>query len=467
MIYKNSFFSKELKQAYIEKDVSTRNQIRFGIFLSLGAFAIYFVMQTLTQSVLYDVATPFMLPSYFSTILLYINFTYICMVVYLLANYQYVTFAEISMNRWYVLVNMKFNPLSMILSKLFARIVSIFFVYSIGFLITLFLTSFLKYPLLIDYMFSMYLAGFIDLVLIATVMITSSLLIKSQETAKYFVFAIACLLFYIKVVSGYYHIISDRALMSNIANLFNFSKSLYLVYIAALFAACLVFTTIYAYKSAHKYNFPFYKKDLDFASDVEIVLKTGKKYKPINKRNFIARMQKTFIDTVVSIVMICVIAALLAFNVLVLAMSLSAPGKEVSFFGTIPYVFESDTMKPELMSNDLVFFKKLAPADTVSVNEIVLYKKDNDTGISRVKAIDDNSITVNIDYYAPNSKPDYMKATITRADISGVYVGRNRWLGAIILFANTVFGRLLFLLVPAFLLFYYKGIIRFFKKVSE
>jgi hypothetical protein len=467
MIYKNSFFTKEMKQAYIEKDVSYRNQIKFGIFLALGAFAFYFIMQALTQSVLYDVATAFMLPSYFSTIYVYIYFTYICMVIYFLVNYQYVTFVEVNTNRWYIPVNMNFNPLSMILSKLFARIVSIFFVYSVGFLFTIFLTSFLKYPLIIDYMFSLYVAGLIDLVVIAIITMTSSLFIKEQEIAKYVVLIVACLFMFLKIISGYYKLVSDRALMNNIVNLFNFSKSLYLIYIAFFIVICLVFSIIFAYRSAHKYNFPFYKKDLDFASEVDIVFNTGGKFKQINKKSYVARVQKTIIDTVVGIAMIVIISVLLMFNATVLIMSLSTPGKEVAFFGTIPYVFVSDTMKPTLMLNDLVFFKKLTPTETVSVNDIVLYTKNNEVSISRIKSINKAVITVNIDYYATNTKTDYLKDTIKRGDISGKYVSRNRWLGAIILFANTVFGRLLFLLIPTFLLFYYKAIQRIFKKISK
>ncbi len=467
MIYKNNFFTKEWKQAYIERSISNRNQLRFGLFLALGSFAIYFVLQTLTQSVLYDAIPAFMLTSYFSTLYMYITFTYICMVVYFLSNYQHLTFAEINMNRWYVLVNMNFNSLSMILSKLVARVISIFFVYSIGFLATLVLTSFLKYPLIIDYMFSIYIAGFIDIVLIAIVTLTSSLFIKNRATAKYFVFILACLLLFVKISTGYLKIISDRSLMSNVLNLFDISKSPYMLYIAIIFVACILTSIFYAYNSAHKYNFPFYKKDFDFATDVEIVLSKGNTFISINKNSYIARIQKTVIDNILNAIIIIVITLLLSFNLLVLALSMSTPGNEVSIFGTIPYIFVSDTMKPKIMINDLVLFKKLAPSDNVNVNDIVLYTKNNVVGIERVKAIDKSAITVDIDYYAPNTKLDYFKDTINRTYISGIYTARNRWLGAIILFANTVFGRLLFLLVPAFLIFYYKPITNFFKNISQ
>jgi hypothetical protein len=56
-----------------------------------------------------------------------------------------------------------------------------------------------------------------------------------------------------------------------------------------------------------------------------------------------------------------------------------------------------------------------------------------------------------------------MLKTVARETVYGVYIGRNRWLGALILFANNIIGRIVFLMVPAVLLFFRK---RFKKVVS-
>jgi hypothetical protein len=56
------------------------------------------------------------------------------------------------------------------------------------------------------------------------------------------------------------------------------------------------------------------------------------------------------------------------------------------------------------------------------------------------------------------SQKGAMRKVVSREAIYGVFTGRNRWLGALILFANTVTGRFVFLLVPAVLLFFYKVI---------
>jgi len=63
---------------------------------------------------------------------------------------------------------------------------------------------------------------------------------------------------------------------------------------------------------------------------------------------------------------------------------------------------------------------------------------------------------VDIDYYPSVHQTGSMRKTIKRELVIGVFTGRNRWLGALILFANTIFGRVLFLFIPAVLLFYHR-----------
>jgi hypothetical protein len=40
--------------------------------------------------------------------------------------------------------------------------------------------------------------------------------------------------------------------------------------------------------------------------------------------------------------------------------------------------------------------------------------------------------------------------TVPRTSVHGIFIGRNRWLGALILFANTIIGRLVLLLARGF-----------------
>jgi hypothetical protein len=57
--------------------------------------------------------------------------------------------------------------------------------------------------------------------------------------------------------------------------------------------------------------------------------------------------------------------------------------------------------------------------------------------------------------------------TVLREKVYGVHTGNNRWFGAIVLFANTIIGRLILLLIPTFLIFFYEPIVSFFKTITK
>ncbi len=110
------------------------------------------------------------------------------------------------------------------------------------------------------------------------------------------------------------------------------------------------------------------------------------------------------------------------------------------------------------MENDLAYFRRVDLTEAVNVGEVVLFQEKKVVYVERIISKEDDQYEVDIDYYPPMSQVGAMKKTISRDAIYGVYTSRNRWLGALILFANTIFGRLTFLLVPAFILFFYKPI---------
>ena len=56
---------------------------------------------------------------------------------------------------------------------------------------------------------------------------------------------------------------------------------------------------------------------------------------------------------------------------------------------------------------------------------------------------------------------------IERGQVYAVHDYNNRWLGAIILFANTILGRLIFLLIPTVMIFFYEPVIKFFRNISK
>lgn len=465
MIYNSSFLKKELKESYFEQAISMKNRYSFALFLALLSFGVHSIMLTLKASVLADELPHYLYPSYFSILSIYNDIAYFFYIVYLTSNYHELTFAEIKNNKWYILMKFGFSPVRMIFTKLYVRLLTAFIVYSLGYLIIMFLGTFLKYPFVFIYVLPLFILGFLDIIFIITVTMTSSLYFEKGKLSGYVMFLSVVLLSILKKHLGYYSIIRD---ISKFTSFFVFRYFLeYILTVFIIISLCLITIFIRAKINAKFYYFSFYKRDLDFPTDVKIVLNSNtkrrrkklKEYSINNKNKILSRLTNIFLSLI--IVMFIII------NIIVLIVSVSTPGKELFFIKVIPYVFKSDTMEPAIMYNDLVFFKKTDIDEPLKTSDTVLYQGNGMMSISRIQSFEDEKIIVDIDNYPSENEINIYKEAINRTQIYGKYIGRSRWLGVLILFANTTLGRLLLLLIPSILLFYYKSIARFISLIRN
>ena len=164
--------------------------------------------------------------------------------------------------------------------------------------------------------------------------------------------------------------------------------------------------------------------------------------------------------------MIFIITLFIFFNIIVLLISLTAHAQNTTFLKIIPYVFHSETMQPAISYNDLAIFKKIEVQENVKAGEIVLYQSPSGVNVARIISFNDNKIVVDIDNYPPHNTSFLYREAINRNQIFGKFIGRSRWLGVLILFANTTLGRFLLLFIPSILLFYYNPITEFFRYIS-
>lgn len=463
MIYKNSYFKKELRQAYLGNKISTNRKLASAIFLGLFSFALYFVFQTLRESVLSDVVPEIMQPSFFSTLYLYIHISVLFNSFYFILYYDYLFFSEIRKNSWYLLIQMGYRPGIMFFAKFFALMYSVLLTYSVGFAVTVILTFLLKYTFIIAYLPSLYLVGLADLFLITILSMTFSLYAKTVINGRYWTFLAAVLIFTLKLSLGQYRIIANRVSMQNLSNLIDLQLSFYWPAALVIIAACGLVCLLRSRNLAKYYNLP---SDSDImpanAQLAEIDLKTGKQTLLGGKPK--SGWRSRILDTVTTVFLIVFICGALGFNLLIILINASTPGQEVSIRGVIPFVFSTNTMEPEIMINDLAYFQKVDVQYPINEGQVILFEDNKVLYVERVIGKADKQLTVDIDNYPPMSQVGAMKKTISRQDIHGIYTGRNRWLGALILFANTIVGRILFLLVPTVLLFYQGQIHKYFKK---
>ena len=484
MIYNTSFLRKEFRSAYMQQKFSRNRQLSMGIFLGIITFAIYFSLQTLKQSVLSDTAPHLLMQSYFSTLYIYLFVALVFNVMFYISNYEYMTFIEIIRNRWYALVQLGYNPVRLIAQKILARFLFQAAIFTVGYIVTIFLSSFLKFPLVPSYIVSLYLMGLIDIEILAAISLTVSLFLKDITNARYITGLLAAGIMVFKAATGYYTILADRTLMTDMTNMFDVTQSVFMAAAAFIILACIIVCLIVGNKLARVYNPVILNRLPELLSKRKgtVVLRSstaGMKKKPSVEASteFVStRKQNNLVSVISGIIMVAVITGMLGVNVVILAFGYASPERETSINGMIPYVFQSSTMEPEIMFNDLAIFQKVDGLSKLDVGDILLFKDlSGAVNVASLTAfqMDENTgeltglIETDVLNYIDDRYRGMAAQTIEREQVYAIHTGNNRWLGAIILFANTILGRLILLLIPTFLIFFYDPIIRFFRSLSK
>lgn len=477
-----NLLKKELSYGYYQKQDGIKQLVGLGTFFGILAFSVYFVMQTLTQSVLVDDAPYFMRPSYFSTVFLYLVVSGIGFLIYFEGKFSQISFAEVYDNSWYCMAHLKYPVWAMVLTKLFAQFVSAFIVYTTGFAVTLLLSSILKFPLVIEYLFSQYFLGLLNAVVILVLVMLLSMLSRDRASAKSWVSLWAMVIFLLQFPSGFYAIATDFSRMKNFLSMWTDSWYLWMVMGCTVVAMMICIRR--GTRHANMFNPPAEtgapRLTGRLGADVRVVLSTegdnafirklAKRleaaYQPVGRFNFVS-----FLSTFALIV---VIVSMLSVNLVLLAFNYASPEKETAVMGFIPYIFQSTTMEPTVYYNDIAFFEKIDDYVKVDPGDIVLFK--DDVGIVQVRKILDffadektgeQRANADITNYVEGAAKDALKTTLARHQVYGRLVGTNRYLGVVVLFANTMIGRLLFLLIPTLLIFFSGpifGLIRQFGK---
>lgn len=439
--------------SYIEKKEKNQNIIRYGILVGFISFLLHLTLQTLTRSVLTTSFPQYMMPSYFSTISLYILIAFIMYIVYMIRYYDFLTFAEISANKWYTLAINGYDPLKMTLTKLLLRLKEIIIYYSIGYVVTILLTMLMQYPFIVNYLISLYIVGLVDIIFVSVVTMVCSLFITEQRDARIVIILSAVIIWLLRLNSGFYHLISNPVSIQNITHLFDyFGHSNYLLYFLIVVIICLITLIIRARKISQYTNFPFYEKDMDLDDGERIVIPKQDSYEDVVNQFIKSQHHKGF-DQLVLIAFTAAIIISIVINLFMLFVSSASPEKKSELFGQIAYVMENDDLKPDINCNDLVFFRAIERTDEIKVEDIILYSFNGETHTGYVLDIDKKMQRLTVDTQKTKSADGIL---IRREDVYGIYSARNPWLGVLLLFGNTLIGRFLFLLVPAVLLYYYK-----------
>lgn len=462
----NPFSQK--KVFYIEQKLDRTTVIKNTLFLSLFTLALHLFLLSLDTNVLLESIPEFLLESYFSTFSLYNIICFIYFTVTFISRYTYLTFAEVNENKWYNFIKAGYSPYLLIFMKLGMRIIEIIFSYTMGYICVFILSTFLKYPLTVDYLIPLYTVGILDLIVFTTVVMVVSLFIRQKVNARYVILTVFISMLVLRITSGYYQVITDRTLMTSVLSIIDPSLSNYFIYVVIIAVISIAFVIYGARRSSNYTSFYFYEKDMDYDKDVKIVMKQGTKYQLVKSNNYVDDHQRHHLfDILVNAAMTFVIISLVIFNLIVLAVSVTSLNRNWNFLNIYPYVFQSDTMEPALEYNDLAFFKGVE-SDEVENQDIILYRANDTTvAIARVVEMDDEQWIVDYDHYPDNTDPELLREKIAPQQVEGIFMAASRWLGLLVLFANTMIGRLFMLILPSILIFFYQPIIHFLDRFKQ
>ena len=462
MIYKNSKFSKEIRESYIDSLSSKRRMSFLCIFLAMLTIIVYLLLQMMYDSVITELMPELMLPSYFTIAYTYNWVAYIFFSYYFMAKYNSMTLSEIGENKWYMLSKMGYNSTGIIFYKMLTSIALVLFIYGAGFVIAMLVASIFKFTMVWGYFLPAFVAGGLNVLLAVEFTLVISLFSDNKITAKNRFLIALFLSEILKIVLGYYKLITNKVLMVNVINLFMPQHSLYPI----LSLAVAVIVTIIAYWGAKKKS-NFYSLKNEVGGVTIVTYNDNKIIHPAKHRKHrILSLPSLLAKFVLMLILLCSIA----FNVLILIASLSSTTKEFSIFGYIPYIVQSTTMENTIYKNDLSLFKKIDSQYPLEVGDVVLFESASDSNkvfIMSVVKIENDKIVADYLKYPVLAKSGELQETVSRSKVYGLFYTNNRMIGAIILFINTFPGRVLTLFVPLILLFFYSQISDVYKRFKK
>ncbi len=480
MIYRTKFAREELSYGYFERKKNVGALIALGVFFGMLAFSIYFIFQTLTQSVLSDKASFLVEQSYHTTAMLYLAVSYIGFWVYDTIRFRMVTFSEVYENTWYGLVHQGYQLVTLVFGKLSAQLFGMLVINTAGFFTTLLMSSFLKFPLIPGYLVSLFIVSTFNCASLLVLAMASSLVIRDISNARSLFSVGTFLLFVLQIILGFFALVTDRESIQHVGALF--TKSAYLYVDIALMALCTGVCIFKGSRTARLYNAPELAElpPLGREPGTGLVVRTEAADAGIQRaarqlsNSYQPKKGGNLLSSVMSFLLIIGVLAMFAIDAVMLAFSYASPEKETSIMGFIPYIFQSSTMEPEINYNDIAFFEVVDEYVQLNPDDIVLYK--DSTEIVQVRRIvstltdgttGEKMLEVDIDYYPEGSQKGILHGYVEEDAVYGRLVGVNRWLGVVVLLANSMIGRILFMLVPIILLFFSKQINDFFKHIGD
>lgn len=459
MIYKNGYFKEELKKSYLDTKESRLKLLGICLLVSLFSLALNSFFVAMSDTVVGDTFPALCSKSFYSVITMMNAIILVFFAFYFTKNYETATFAEINKNRWYMLIKSGYKNDYMIFVKQITTAIMVVTLYSLSYIFCFILTSLLKYGMSLSAILPSYIIGIIQLAVMTSIILTFSLFLK--KNVSNITLSVTYMIF-IAVVSAICGFTNKTRYSSGMSfdTLFTGISSIYFYSLLGIGIINVVISVIIAGRKSNYYTTMGGKVE----NVVIIDYKTNEavKVKASGSSTFSSVLKKTVLGVLVAIMVAGVLA-----NAALIVMG-SASGDEFSVMGVKPYIFASNTMEGSIEYNDFVVFSPLSEGDTITDNSVVIFYDGKEYQIRKVERINaDNTITVDITNYPNGVEYNSLETTINIDDVQGIMSFKSRWIGAWLVWNNSITGKIVTLLVPLLVLAFYDKIAKLMKILSD
>lgn len=459
MIYKNGYFKEELKKSYLDTKESRFKLLGICVLVSLFAIALngFFVM--MSDTVVGDSFPALCSKSFYSVVTMMNAIILVFFAFYFTKNYETATFAEINKNRWYMLIKAGYRNDYMIFVKQITTVIMVVTLYSLSFLFCFIITSLLRYGMSLSAILPSYIIGIVQLAVMTSIILNFSLFLKKNISNLTLSLVYLVFIAIVSAICGFTNTTKISSGMS-FTTLFTGTTSIYLYSLLAVGIINITVSVIIAKKKSNYYNTIGGKVE----NVIVIDFKTNEAVKV--KKNGLSTFSTVAKKFVFGFLIAIMIAGVLA-NAALIIMG-SASGEEFSVMGSKPYIFASQTMKGSIEFNDFVVFSPLGEGETLTQDSVVIFYDGKEYQIRKVEKVNsDNTVTVDITNYPAGAEINAYEVTLSQDEIKGVMTFKSRWIGAWLVWNNSLAGKIVTLLIPLLILAFYEKLSKLMKILAD
>ncbi len=475
MIYTKDYTDQEMSKSTLSGDGNKWRIYVYCILCVLVSVVLTLLLNSLDSTIVSEALPTFTganAKSSFALLTFLAPIIMLFTIGYYFGNYQNFTFAELHTNRMYMLIKMGAKMKQVILLRIYSALSLPLFLYAISFIISVFTCLLFNYSINILAMPGQFLAGVIIIVLITMIILTLSLFFYNEKYAILAFIGVALLIIALGVLTNFTNVIQASINVSNLGVMFGGATGYFLFICLGLIVVCFVISLV------RSFNLIKYYSTIKETIPGIVVIDYSKNVVKAVKKDNSAKKEKIFNGTIMTI-FIAFVAISFATNLFLIYMATNNLESQSLYNNYVPIIFGSETMRqgdsevdstlsyPQFIEkNDLAVFENTSNQDiNINVGNVIYYINSDTSSavIVKVKLIDSDGYHVDVTYYPNQEDAGTLATTLTRTQIKGRLVYVNRVVGAWVTLNDAVIGKIVFLVIPLFIIIFYDKIRKFNK----